>query len=248
MNISKQIQKAFLPAFIILFILLTVNVTAQKKEKSELQKKIAELKGKIEKVTVKVDGKDVVFEGKDAEALVKKMKTNGAGKSFAYTIIKTDGDDDNIAIAGDDDEVIEAPNIELDDVFTTVVDKPLKDSDETIKIENKVGKSKVTITTTEDGKTTEKVLEGEDAEKYCEEHCSNVFYYSTPKVARVVVGKNKAGIIKVVPGKKLRIITEDGKGISRDLINVKVKKSDKNEKTIILKNKVKTDKDDNTDK
>jgi hypothetical protein len=143
-------------AVIAILILLgncSVGIFAQ--DKDEFKAKLDNIKGTAEKITINVDGKEVVFEGKDATRLLKRLKEPGIVKK-----IEIDGNDD---IMDDDDG-----NTALFKISSGDIDEmKALNGTKKIKVEEKDGKKKVTVTTTgKDGKEETKVYEGEDAEKF----------------------------------------------------------------------------------
>jgi hypothetical protein len=186
----NNFKKAFLPLFAIIFTFLSVNICAQEKDKSSLNKKLSELKGKVEKITVQVEGKDVVFEGKEAQTLAKRMKTNGMVKTLNYSIGHTIKTPKVFTITGDDFDDAEEIEATEDDDTGIVLSVDSKDSlDENskkIKFEKKGGKTKLTVTTKdENGKSVTKEYEGEEADKYLEENNMNTFHFSTKGKGRI---------------------------------------------------------------
>ncbi len=135
----------------------TANLFAQ--DKSELKEKLNNLKGKVEKLTVKVDGRDVVFEGKEAEKLVQKLR-EPMPKHLRWISEEDMGEGPNHDItwvSGDSDDIdISADNMQ-----------------KKIKVEDKDGKKKVTVTTMKDGKEETKVYEGEEADKFLKDEQSS---------------------------------------------------------------------------
>lgn len=193
-------KKAFLPLFVIIFTFLSLNICAQEKEKSGLNKRLSEIKGKVDKVTVQVDGKDVVFEGKEAEKLVKRMKTSNANRALSYSIGKN-FKIPHVAITTNDDleEIEEAEGLDHNIVLSFTGGDDLDNGMKTIKLEKKEGKTKLTVTTEdENGKEVTKEYEGEEADKYLEE--------------------NNIGVFKNFKGKKWNI-SGFGSGVGRLYIN-----------------------------
>ncbi len=145
-------NKSKIAAIILLVTLGFFSAKLFAQDKDALKEKLDNLKGKVEKLTVKVDGKDVVFEGKDAEKLVNRLRE--PMKSHMIWV----GDDDRDG--GPEHEfTFSSGDIDKFDLKTDGDTKK-------IKVEDKDGKKKVTVTTTKDGKEETKVYEGDDAEKF----------------------------------------------------------------------------------
>jgi hypothetical protein len=221
----KALKNTIFPVLAVMIVVSSVSLFAQ--EKSELNKKLSELKGKVEKVTVKVDGKDVVFEGKDAENMVKKMKGAGiaafsystAGKNLktrAYTVRgkelaeireDEDGDEDVVLVEGKPIEGVAATNI---------------------MIQKNDGKTKVVLTEKDkDGKPVEKILEGDEAEKYLKENNEGIKVITMDRASvpvRVKGFKTKAPRTFIVKSDK------DDEDDDAEAVTVYVTKGDKGSK------------------
>lgn len=247
MLIHYSNKRVLLGFFVVLLAVSSLSLFAQDENKSDFKKKLSELKGKVEKITVNVDGKDVVFEGKEAEKLAKKMRAfsgefysysygrgtgKGKGKARFYTI--TDKDIADVKEGDTKDE----------EIYVTVAGEEGAEKDmKKIIIEKNDGNTKLTITTTDkDGKKIEKVLEGEEAEKYLEEnedgvtaHVSGINPMHSPKPVKVK-------IIKSRPLKHI-IIEKDVTDGDDDEATVIIEKADRTSKDVIIKKKkVETDK------
>lgn len=225
----------------LLFIASSITITAQEKEKSELNKKLDQLKGKVDKVTVQIDGKDVVFEGKEAETLFKKMKS-GAASNVVYWSARDKAAKGNYRIitrSGDDED------FDVEEIIASEIDKdsaPAKKMK--LKMEKVDGDMKLTVIETDkDGKEVEKTYEGEEAEKYLKEN-GNVRVFSrgkidvrTPMKARIIKGQPLRTVIIEKEGddedeKEIEatvVITKGEKAAKKDVIIEKKKKDTKKE-------------------
>jgi hypothetical protein len=240
-------KKAFLPLFALVFVFLSINVCAQEKEKTGLNKKLSELKGKIEKITVKVDGKDVVFEGKDAEILAKKMRTGG-GNAVSYSIGIPHKTAKVFTITDDSDEEIADAHNEL---TVSMEGKEGLDKDmKKIKLEKKNGETKLSVTTTdENGKEVTKEYTGEEADKYLEENDIASSHSSTRLKGKIsTFGPGKFWIHKGNTPKRIIIEksdSDDDENTDAEVIIIKSDKKLKKDVTIKAKNKVKKEEKDN---
>ncbi len=225
----------------ILFIISTVSLTAQEKEKSGLNKKLQDLKGNVSKVTVNVDGKDVVFEGKEAETLVKRMRSVSGANAVYWTARDKSarGNYRIITRSGDDEE------FDVEEIIASEIDKDAAPAKKLkLKMEKADGDTKLTVIETDkDGKEVEKTYEGEEAEKYLKEN-GNVKIYRrgnfdvrTPMRARIIKGQPLRTVIIEKEGdegdeKEIEatvVITKGDKAEKKDVIIEKKKKETKKE-------------------
>ena len=246
----KNFKNIFM--FLLLSAVLTgnSNIFAQEGGKPDLNKKLAEIKGKVEKITVNVDGKDVVFEGKEAEKLAKRMKSNSEAQFYSIAEGKALSSGKSGAktykIITDEGDVVKAGRARGEDIVLTVVGE--KDSDavaKNIQVEKNDGNTKVTIITTDkDGKKTEKVLEGDEAEKYINENNDGVSVYMVEGKDLAVASPHMVKIVKGKPAKRIiiekgeddnnccssAVIIEKGAKVKKEVILKKIKEDSKTDK------------------
>jgi len=222
----KALKNIIFPVLAVMLVISSVSIFAQEKEKSELNKKLADLKGKVEKVTVKVDGKDVVFEGKDAENLVKKMKSSGI-TSFAYSTNGENLKTRAFAVKGKKLAEITEDDGENEDVLVRVGEAIEGKEMKNIKIEKNGGKTVIHLTETDkDGKPVEKVLEGDEAEKYLKENNEGVIVYTTKRDVPVRVKSFRARAPRTMIIKR----DNDDEDDDAEAVTVYVTKGDKGSK------------------
>ncbi len=250
----NDFKKTFLPLFGLLFVLLSVNLCAQEKEKSSLSKKLSGLKGKVEKITVQVDGKDVVFEGKEAETLVKRMKSSAGARAFNYSIGGTRRIPKIVTFSTDDsadfeelEELEELEDITVSDsgLAFSVSGKDNFDGDmKKIKLEKKEGKTSLSVTTKdENGEEVTKEYEGEEADKYLKENNIGSYHFSTKGKGRIsAFGPGRFWIQRGGSPKRVIIEKDDSDNDEDSSIEVFIQKGDtkvKSEKAAKSKIKVK---------
>ena len=247
----NNFKKTFLPLFGLFFVLISINLCAQEKEKSSLSKKLSELKGNVEKITVKVDGKDVVFEGKEAETLAKRIKTSGAVKAFNYSVGSTRRIPKIVTFSSDDSEDMEDITVSDNGLVFSIDGKDIADGDmKKIKLEKKDGETRLSVTTKdENGKEVTKEYEGEEADKYLKENKMGAFHYSTKGRGRI--SAFGPGRFYIQQGKTpKRIIIEKGDTDEDDdsSAEIIIQKSDKKVKAdAVKKAKLKVKKEEKED-
>lgn len=225
----------------LLFIAYSITITAQEKEKSELNKKLDQLKGKVTKVTVQVEGKDVIFEGNEAETLVKKMKSASVANAVYWTARdkSAKGNYRIITRSGDDED------FDVEEIIASKIDENASPAKRLkLKMEKTDGDMKLTVIETDkEGKEVEKTYEGEEAEKYLKENGSVRIYsrgkfdVRTPMKARIIKGQPLRTVIIEKEGddgdeKEIEatvVITKGDKAVKKDVIIEKKKKETKKE-------------------
>jgi hypothetical protein len=206
---------------------LFLTITAQEKE--GWKEKVKKIKGDVSKIIIQTEDGEVTLTGKDAEEAFQNLK----GKSFViYSDDEFEHKHNKVFYIKESDKGNIFSIKKLKDKNLVWVTEEIDDDgvEKEVEIEIEDGERKVTITTTKDGKESVEVLEGEEAEKYLEEHSDKEMFFGvrTPKIKVYDKGKRlmwiqeddegKDGIekevkVEIIDGKKKVTITtiKDGK-------------------------------------
>ncbi len=165
MNITKK----FLLVIVLLLLGASLIVTnAQSETKKSVEEKLSRLEGDVSRIVITTDEGEIEFTGEEAEHLYKKMKADKiwvtASPDEELIEIKTTIDSD------EDGQMIFIKKKHKGDFnWTGTMGEILDDSVyKKIKVENKDGVKKVTVTTEKDGKESTKTYEGEEADEFLE--------------------------------------------------------------------------------
>ncbi len=191
---------------IFLFFILLITVFAltfsQTQPRKSIKEKLDKLKGEISKIVIQTDEGEVTLENDEAEDVFEKLNNFYGGKGWTYEfnsddddkvfVVKMDEDGDDVSwIQDDSTKVMIKHNATL---------RKIEGVEKTVEIEVENGDKKVTVTTVdEDGNETTQVYEGEEAEKYLDEHGEKEDVYmlklddkgSDKKKVKVIIEKMK---------------------------------------------------------
>jgi len=166
----------------ILSVLISCGVFAQEKG---LKEKLKKVEGKAESIVIQTDKGTTTFSGDEADALMKMIKANAHGRK----VIFLDGDDDFSWDAESDIDIDKLClplkkfktlhggalggniKVELSDLMDSLNPDRIHKK---IVIQTRDGNKTVTVTTKENGTEKVEMFEGSDAEKYLEEHKSDI--------------------------------------------------------------------------
>lgn len=170
---------------LILAMVITVSVTLYCQEKKEIKEKLKSLKGDVQEITIKTDKETITFNGKDAEYVFKNIKKQK--EKEIKVIVNSEDDDDVIFLKGDKFNWVDIDS--LGNLKKIILDKI--DADSLIKFKNfkfdfnfddsafvykniKVemnddNKKIIIMEKDKDGNETEKIYEGEEADKKLKE-------------------------------------------------------------------------------
>jgi hypothetical protein len=223
---------------IILLFAITNSLIAQETTQEKVNKKLKELKGEVSKIIIQSEEGEKVFEGDEAEYLHKRLKKNRTMKldqlvghemniwiddndsaKSIEKIIKIDGDR-SVFFFDDENSIHE---IIIDEIAE--IDSLIKE----VKVEEKNGNVKITVTSIEDGEEKTESFEGEDAEDKLKKL----------RINTIKNGENKFLIKRL--GKKMKwsdsndrvIILDNDEHADEMTIKVNVEKNDGDLKVIV---------------